>query len=110
MSILDTLNLQIEQAPEPLRSYVRDFQSRRPFSTRVMNEQLELKDRAAQLEALVAQHDRCWHCHDVLIPEPLPHCETCPEANSCDRRGCTEPGCAATIDVHEQETTPPPRP
>ena len=35
----------------------------------------------------------CWHCLDVLEPEPWPHCQACPAKNDCDVEGCTAPGC-----------------
>lgn len=33
----------------------------------------------------------CWHCKVCLEPEPLPHCDSCP--NECDDDACSDDGC-----------------
>lgn len=52
-----------------------------------------LQQYIAELEQLVHQADHCWHCHALLLPEARPHCDTCPEFDSCYRLNCGEPGC-----------------
>jgi hypothetical protein len=42
-----------------------------------------------QIRMALASANACWHCKVSLVPEGLPHCDSCPvECDGCEAEGC----------------------